>query len=39
MYIDMTFFGYGVAVVMVGWVAGLVVSFFFEVMRRAGRVL
>lgn len=33
MYFDTTWFGYGVALVMVGWVAGMSVGIVFKVFR------
>lgn len=33
MILDVTFFGYGVGLVMVGWVVGLCVSIVFSLLR------
>ena len=39
MYLDITAFGYGVGLVMVGWVCGMCVSLLMSVLRKAGRII
>lgn len=35
-YIDLTYFSYGVGMVMVGWVIGSVVGIAFDLIKRVG---
>jgi hypothetical protein len=36
MTINLTAFGYGLGLIMIGWIAGLVVSYVFSIIRRIG---
>jgi len=36
MTINLSAFGYGLGLVMIGWIAGLVVSYVFSIIRRIG---
>lgn len=36
MTLNLTAFGYGLGLVLVGWIAGLVVSYVFSIIRRIG---
>jgi hypothetical protein len=37
MIFDLTYFGYGVGLVLLPWVAGLVVGFTYNIIARTGR--
>jgi len=39
MYFDPSFFGYGLGLVMVGWIAGMVMSFVFKLFRSVDRLV
>lgn len=36
MTINLTAFGYGLGLIMIGWISGLVVSYVFSIIRRIG---
>ncbi len=36
MTLNLTAFGYGLGLIMIGWIAGLVVSYVFSIIRRIG---
>ncbi len=38
MTLNLTAYGYGLGVVLVGWIAGLVVSYVFSISRGIGRL-
>jgi len=38
MTLDLTAFGMGLGLVMVGWIAGLVVGFVFSIIRNIGHI-
>ena len=38
MTLNMTAYGMGIGLVMVGWIAGLVVSYVFSIVRRIGNL-
>lgn len=37
-YIDITYFQYGVGLVIVGWFIGMVIGIVFDVVRRIGSI-
>lgn len=37
MTLNLAAYGYGIGLVMVGWLAGLVVSYVFSIIRHLGR--
>jgi len=38
MTLDIAAFGYGLGLVLIGWIAGLVVSYIFSIIRKVGQL-